>query len=167
MSTPYLGEIRLMAFGFAPDPPHWAQCNGQFLPINQNQPLFALLGTVYGGDGRTTFALPDLRGRVPVHQFGDWPIGTRLGEELHTVTQSEMPQHIHPANASTQNANSSDAENNVLGAATNFYGPATQLSTLHPATVPNAGGGQAHENRSPFTTLSWCIALQGIFPSQT
>ena len=118
MAEPFLGELRLMSFIFPPK--NWALCNGQQLAINQNQALFSLLGTMYGGNGQTTFALPDLRGRVPIHQFGDWTIGTRLGEESHTLIQSEMPQHLHPANASTQNANSPDPQNNVLAAATNL-----------------------------------------------
>jgi microcystin-dependent protein len=163
MSDYYLGEIRLMAFNFAPK--FWVPCNGQTMSIAQNQALFALLGTTYGGDGRTTFALPDLRGRTPMH-FGDgWQQGQAPGQESHTLTSQEMPAHLHPVVASNQNANSPDAQGHVLAAATNFYRQPDHPSTLHPGTLPNVGGSQAHTNLSPYTTLNWCIATQGIFPT--
>ncbi len=164
MAEPFLSEIRIMSFSFAPK--GWALCNGQFLPINQNQALFALLGTTFGGDGRVNFALPDLRGRTPVHRDqGGYVQGMRLGEEVHTVTQAEMPQHAHVAFASANQAN--QAAPGILAAGGNEYRPASDLTTLHPASIANVGGSQPHENRPPFTVVSWCIALVGVFPSQS
>ena len=164
MSEPFLGELRLMAIDFAPK--GWAPCNGQLLPINQNQALFALLGTMYGGNGQTTFALPDLRGRVPVHRGtqGGLPQGSSGGSDAHTLTVSELPTHTHVASASPQPGNQPVPA--TLAAANNAYGPPTDLTTLTPQTITNVGGSQAHENRQPYLTLNWCIALQGIFPSQ-
>jgi microcystin-dependent protein len=167
MSEPFLGELRLASFNFAPK--GWAACNGQFLPINQNQALFALLGTMYGGNGQTTFALPDLRGRVPIHRGASNNQGTAAGQEFHTVTSSEMPQHLHFFNASTVDAdrnNAIAAPKGVFGAFNNGYRAATNLTTLLPGTVSSVGGSQPHENRQPFLVLNWVIALQGIFPSQ-
>jgi microcystin-dependent protein len=160
MSEPFLAELRLMSFDFPPK--GWAACNGQLLPINQNQALFSLLGTMYGGNGQTTFALPDLRGRVPVHR-GTLTQGTRAGAEAHTLNVSELPAHTHVASASPQPGNQPVPA--TLAAANNAYGPPTDLTTLTPQTVTNIGGSQAHENRQPYLTLNWCIALQGIFPS--
>ena len=163
MSEPFLGELKLMSFNFPPK--GWALCNGQFLPINQNQALFALLGTMYGGNGQTTFALPDLRGRVPVHVGGGFSSqGQSLGQEAHTVTTSELPAHTHTVSASSQSGNQADPK--ILAAIANAYADPTDLTTLNPATVTNVGGSQAHENRQPYLVLSWCIALQGIFPSR-
>jgi len=171
MSEPFLSEIRIMSFSFAPK--GWAMCNGQLLPINQNQALFALLGTTYGGDGRVNFALPDLRGRTPMHEGNGHTLGERGGEQAHTLTQSEMPQHIHGLNANSANANGFEPLNNVLakGAASNgnpinVYTAPSQLTAMLPTAVTNTGGSQAHLNMQPFLTLSFCIALQGIFPSQ-
>jgi microcystin-dependent protein len=163
MGTPYLGEIKIMSFGFAPQ--SWAMCNGQFLPINQNQALFSLLGTMYGGNGQTTFALPDLRGQVPIH-FGKNTLGSKGGEPAHTLSISEMPQHTHFLSGASDNADQPTVPNNLLGSAAGLYGPPNNLTTLIPATVTNVGGSQAHENRQPFLTLNFCIALQGIFPSR-
>ncbi len=163
MSEPFLGELRLMSYTFAPR--GWAPCNGQLLPINQNQALFALLGTTYGGNGQTTFALPDLRGRTPIHREPNGVAqGQRVGEEAHVLTVSEMPAHVHQAQASSSNANQPNPS--ILAAANNVYAPPGDFTTLHPQTIAQAGGSQAHENRHPFLTLNWCIALQGIFPSQ-
>lgn len=164
MSEPFLAELRLMSFDFPPK--GWAACNGQLLPINQNQALFSLLGTTYGGDGRVNFALPDLRGRVPVHRGtqGGLTQGTSGGEDVHTLTLSELPTHTHVAFASPQPANRPDPM--TLAAANNAYGPPADPTTLTPQTITNGGGSQAHENRQPYLTLNWCIALQGIFPSQ-
>jgi microcystin-dependent protein len=164
MSEPFLSEIRIMSFGFAPK--GWAMCNGQLLPINQNQALFALLGTNYGGNGQTNFALPDLRSRVPIHMGSGHTLGERGGEQAHTITQSEMPQHTHIVNA-----NSAVGQNNppgaVLGTAgTNMYGPPSSLQAMGPNMVLNVGGSQAHLNMQPFLVLTFCIALQGIFPSR-
>lgn len=166
MSEPFLSEIRIMSFGFAPQ--GWAMCNGQFLPINQNQALFSLLGTTYGGNGQTTFALPDLRGKTPIHTGGQ--IGATLGQvggqSFHTVILSELPTHTHFAQASSNNADNVIPTDNVFGVVAGLYGPPTSLTTLQPATVTNVGGSQPHENRQPFTVLNFCIALQGIFPSR-
>lgn len=162
MSEPFLGELRLFAFGFAPK--GWAMCNGQLLPISQNQALFSLLGTMYGGNGQTNYALPDLRGRVPMHMGGGFNQGQAAGQESHAVTIQEMPAHNHLVNASTANGNAADPT--MLAQLSNGYGAPASLTTLHPATVANTGASQAHENRQPLLVLNWCIALQGIFPSR-
>ena len=163
MSTPYLSEIKIMSFNFAPK--GWALCDGQLLPINQNQALFSLLGTTYGGDGRTTFALPDLRGLTPNHVGAGFTLGQRGGESAHTLTIAELPVHVHTASGSSVASDSFAPTNNYLGAANNFYAPAADLTSLVPGTLANTGGGQPHENMSPYLVLSFCIALQGIFPS--
>jgi microcystin-dependent protein len=164
MSEPFLGEIRLMAFAQAPK--SWAQCNGQFLPINQNQALFSLLGTMYGGNGQTTFALPDLRGRCAMHFGAGFTQGQVGGEEAHTLSINEMPAHTHFFSASTLDADQPIATNNMLGAFNNGYTAAASLTTISPSTIANVGGSQAHENMSPYLTVSFCIALIGIFPSR-
>ncbi len=165
MSEPFLAEIKIVSFVYAPK--GWALCNGQFLPINQNQALFSLLGTMYGGNGQTTFALPDFRGRVPIHQGSGFIVGQRGGQEFHTVTVSEMPAHSHPLQASKTGAAAAALTGNMLAQASGgIYGNAASLTTLHPSTVSNIGGSQAHENRQPYTVLSLIIALQGIYPSQ-
>ena len=165
MSEPFLSEIKIMSFVFAPK--GWALCNGQLLPINQNQALFSLLGTVYGGDGRVNFALPDLRGRVPIHMGGGHTLGEKGGEQAHTVTISEMPQHLHFAQGSAKAADVGSPANNVLlGIINNTYGAPTNLVAMSPGEIGNVGGSQAHNNMQPYLTLSFCIALQGIFPSQ-
>lgn len=163
MAEPFLSEIRIMSFGFAPK--GWAMCNGQLLPINQNQALFSLLGTTYGGDGRVNFALPDLRARTPIHEGSGHTLGEKAGEQAVTLTLAQMPQHTHFAQVSPTNANSPIAANNVLAAANNLYSQATNLTALDPSTITSAGGSQAHLNMQPFLTLTFCIALQGIFPS--
>ena len=163
MAEPFLSEIRIMSFTFAPK--GWALCNGQLLPINQNQALFSLLGTTYGGDGRVNFALPDLRGRVPISFGAGHTLGERGGEQAHTLTLNEMPTHIHTFGASQGNANTPVPLNNMFGSSNNFYAAPANLTSINPATVTNVGGSQAHLNMQPFLTLSFCIALQGIFPS--
>jgi microcystin-dependent protein len=163
MAEPFLSEIRIMSFVFAPK--GWALCNGQLLPINQNQALFSLLGTTFGGDGRVNFALPDLRARAPIHVGSGHTLGERGGEQAHTLTSSEMPMHFHFLQGSTTNGDSPNANNTVLAAALNLYGPPNNLTTLDPSSVTKVGGSQAHLNMQPFLTLSFCIALQGIFPS--
>ena len=165
MATPFLGEIKICSFNFAPK--GWAFCNGQLLPINQNQALFSLLGTTYGGDGRTTFGLPDLQSRAPLHVGSGHTLGERGGEQAHTLSISELPTHTHVANASTANGNVAFASNNILAAAGNLYTGSTNLVAISPSSIANVGGSQAHLNMQPFLVLNFCIALQGIFPSQT
>jgi microcystin-dependent protein len=163
MAEPFLSEIRTMSFNFAPK--GWALCNGQRLPINQNQALFSLLGTTFGGDGRTNFALPDLRGDTPIHVGAGFTLGQSGGEQAHTVTPAEMPTHTHVLNGSSANADVVSPGGNVLAVTSQSYGPAGQLTTLDPSTGSTVGGSQAHLNMQPYLTLSFCIALQGIFPS--
>ena len=166
MAEPFLSEIRIMSFNFAPK--GWAFCDGQLLPINQNQALFSLLGTTYGGDGRVNFGLPDLRGRVSLHMGNGHTLGERGGEQAHTLSISEIPTHTHTLQASATPGNTPISTNDVLSSAQGqLYGPAANLTSLSPGTVTNVGGSQAHLNMQPFLTLSFCIALQGIFPSQT
>jgi microcystin-dependent protein len=164
MSEPFLSEIRLMSFNFAPK--GWAMCNGQLLPINQNQALFALLGTTYGGDGRVNFALPDLRGRVPIHMGNAHTLGERAGEQAHTLTLAEMPGHFHALNGTSAAADSNDPTGHYLGLVNNAYASAQNLVALAASEIGNAGGSQAHTNMQPYLSLTFCIALQGIFPSQ-
>jgi len=153
-----------MSFGFAPR--GWALCDGQLLPINQNQALFSLLGTTFGGNGQTNFALPDLRARTPIHVGGGHTLGERGGEQAHTLSIAELPTHTHVANASSSVGNAVIPTGAVLGSPLNLsYRPPDSLTTLHPSTVTNIGGSQAHLNMQPFLVLNFCIALQGIFPS--
>jgi microcystin-dependent protein len=165
MAEPFLSEIRLMSFVFAPR--GWALCNGQLLPINQNQALFSLLGTTFGGDGRVNFALPDLRGRVPIHVGSGHTLGERGGEQAHTLSIAELPAHTHILNASSDNGTQTQANSVLAKTGANTYGPATNLTPMSTGIVTNVGGSQAHLNMQPFLTLSFCIALQGIFPSPT
>jgi microcystin-dependent protein len=167
MGTPFMSEMRIMSFNFAPK--GWAECNGQFLPINQNQALFSLLGTMYGGNGQTTFALPDLRGRAPIHIGSGFTEGQAGGQEAHTLTISEMPQHLHPlqANLLPNPADLAPPSPNLLGSLTTpIYKAASSLTTLLPATISNVGGSQPHPNMQPYLVLNICMALQGVFPSQ-
>jgi microcystin-dependent protein len=167
MAEPFLSEIRIMSFGFPPK--GWAFCNGQLLPINQNQALFSLLGTTYGGDGRVNFALPNLQTRTPIHMGAGYTLGQLGGEPAHTLSQGEMTQHFHNANAvSTAGSTNLPAGNVVANSApNNNFGPAQSLNALNPTTVTSVGGSQAHLNMQPYLVLNFCIALQGIFPSQT
>jgi len=165
MAEPFLAEIRIMSFVFAPK--GWALCNGQLLPINQNQALFSLLGTTFGGDGRVNFALPDLRGRTPIEVGSGHTLGERGGEQSHTISISELPTHTHVAQGSNNNGDSVIPTDTVFGVIAGLYGPAANLTSVQPATVTNVGGSQAHLNMQPFLTLNFCIALQGIFPSPT
>ena len=164
MSEPFLAEVRIFGFNFPPR--GWAQCDGQILPINQNQSLFSLLGTIYGGDGRTTFALPDLRGRVPIHEGNGHSLGQRSGEESPALTVNQIPQHTHSARGSSDAGTAPIPAGNVLAssAPSEFYHGASNLVDLRAGTIANAGGGQGHNNMQPFTAVNFCIALQGQFP---
>jgi microcystin-dependent protein len=164
MAEPFLSEIRIMSFVFAPK--GWALCNGQLMPINQNQALFSLLGTTFGGDGRVNFALPDLRGRTPIHVGSGHTLGERGGEQAHTLSIAELPQHTHVLSATSNGGTTNVPTGNVLGKTLGLtYSSPTQLVAMNAGSVSNVGGSQAHLNMQPFLTLNFCIALQGIFPS--
>ncbi|MGA7733093.1 MAG: tail fiber protein [Chloroflexia bacterium] len=167
MGTPYLSEVRIMSFNFAPK--GWAMCNGQFLPINQNQALFSLLGTMYGGNGQTTFALPNLQGRVPIHMGAGYIEGQAGGEMVHTIKTGEMPTHNHVLSASSSQGDNPNSTGAVLGSPLNLsYRPLPDnaLVAMSPASIGSVGGGQPHDNMQPFLVLNFCIALQGAFPSR-
>lgn len=168
MATPFIGEIR--PFGFSFPPKGWAACNGQLLAINQNQALFSILGTQYGGNGQTTFALPDLRGRMPVHTGNSIVIGEAGGAEAVTLGTSQMPGHGHSVMASANVENATSPSGNVLGAKSRLgppaYAAANNLTPLAPGAVSLAGQSQAHDNTQPSLVLNFCIALFGVFPSR-
>lgn len=167
MAEPFLSEIRMMSFSFAPR--GWAMCSGQLLPINQNQALFSLLGTTFGGNGQVTFALPDNRGRTPIHVGGGHTLGERGGEAAHTLSISALPTHIHTLQASSVGVSTNVPSGSTPWgntSPTNVYnGAGANLSAMNAASITNAGGSQAHLNMQPFLTITFCIALQGIFPS--
>jgi len=171
MSEPFLGCISVFGFNFPPR--GWAQCNGQILPINQNQSLFSLLGTIYGGDGRTTFALPDMRGRAPMHAgngagLTSRALGQKLGTETVTLTEAQIPPHSHAANASTVDSSTPLPKANLAAptvTAFNVYGDADNL-TAGAAGQVGTVGGSGHDDMQPYTTLNFCIALTGLFPSR-
>ena len=168
MSEPFLSEIKLFGFNFAPA--GWAFCDGQLLPVNQNQSLFALLGATYGGDGRTTFALPDLRGRTPLHKSTSHAQGQRAGEENVSLTETQIPTHSHDAKATSAPVSSNDPSGKLLGETVpgpftvSPYGDLTNAVDLIPSALGNTGIGQGHNNMQPFQVLNFCIALQGTFP---
>lgn len=172
MAEPFLGCISIFGFNFAPR--GWAQCSGQLLPINQNQSLFSLLGTTYGGDGRTTFALPDMRGRAPMHAgngTGLTPrtLGNALGAESVTLTEAQIPPHNHSANPSDTDATLPTPQSNLPAptvAAFNVYGDAANLTPGAAGQIGQSGGG-AHNNMQPYLALNFCIALQGLFPPRS
>lgn len=163
MAEPFLSEIRMFSFGFPPS--GWAFCNGQTLPIKQNQALFRLLGIKYGGDGETTFALPDLRGSTPIHFGGGFPLAHKGGEVSHTLVPQEIPPHSHRLAASSLDGNEVAPAGAVLAAVNNVYGPAGNPTRLPPASVAETGGLQPHENMQPYVAVNFCIALRGTFPS--
>ncbi|MFN0317387.1 MAG: phage tail protein [Burkholderiales bacterium] len=173
MADPFIGQIQAFGFNFAPR--GWAQCNGQLLPIAQNQALFALLGTFYGGNGQTTFGLPDLRGRSPIHvgqgpTLSNYTLGEQGGQESVTLTPQQMPQHTHTARALAGNGNSKVAAGNVwakdAGVSSATYSSVAPDSSMSAQAIASTGGSQPHENRPPYLVINWCIALEGIFPSR-
>ncbi len=168
MSEPFLAEIMIVGFNFAPR--GWAFCDGQILPINQNQSLYSLLGTTYGGDGRTSFALPDLRGRTPIHVgSSNGPShnqGQKGGEETRALSVQEIPNHDHALKATGANGDIPVPESSMLGAYANGYRDGTDLTDIAGSTVANAGGGQGHQNMQPFLALNFCVAITGLFPSR-
>ncbi len=166
MAEPFLSEIRIMSFGFPPK--GWALCDGQLLPINQNQALFSLLGTTYGGDGRVNFGLPDLRSRTPIHMGSGHTLGERAGEQAHTLSVAEIPIHTHVLNGSSTTGTLIIAAGNLPGSSPSLmYQQPQNLAAMSPNAISNTGGSQAHLNMQPFLVLNFTIALQGIFPSQT
>jgi microcystin-dependent protein len=166
MAEPFLAEVRMMGFDFAPR--GWAFCDGQILPINQNQSLYSLLGTTYGGDGRTSFALPDLRGRTPIHVGDGFVEGQKDGEETHTLGTNEIPAHRHSAHAISGPGTTPIPQGSYLAdLPAGYTAPHSNLISLRSNTVAHAGGSQAHQNMQPYLTVSFCIAIQGLFPSRT
>jgi len=166
MATPYLGEIKIVSFNFPPK--GWALCNGQLLPINQNQALFSILGTTYGGDGSVNFALPNLQGRSPLHRGAAFTLGQLGGEQTHLLSVTETPSHTHLVGVSSASANASSPAVAIEASAvtTNFAPPGT-AAALDPRAFAGAGGGQPHDNMSPYLVVNFVIALQGIFPTHS
>lgn len=164
MAEPFIGEVRAFPFGFAPQ--GWAQCNGQLLQIAQNQALFSILGTTYGGNGTTTFALPDLQGRVPIHTSATHNLGQVGGEETHTLTLNEIPQHTHQATGGSD-ATVNSAAGKTWGTSPNVTPYNTSANAAMSSTaISTAGGSQGHENRQPYTVVNYCIATNGIYPTR-
>ena len=167
MSDPFVAEIRMFPFNFSPK--GWAMCNGQLLPISQNTALFSLLGTFYGGNGQSTFALPDLQDSVAVHQgqgsgLSDRFLGEQSGSETVTLLESEIPVHSHSYSQSVRPSDNLDPEALALGTGNNIYAPAAGALTAAPEALAPAGGDQPHNNMMPYLTVNFCIAMQGIFP---
>jgi microcystin-dependent protein len=171
VSEPFLGEIRMFGFSFAPD--GWALCNGQLLPISQNTALFSLLGTTYGGDGTTTFALPDLQSRVPVHQGQGAGLSSRVqgqagGTETVTLAATQMPEHTHPVKASSSAAASGIPEGRAMArSSSHIYHDPDASTVMNAKMLGDAGGSEPHGNIQPYLVLNFCISLTGIFPSQS
>ncbi|WP_395446290.1 phage tail protein (plasmid) [Aminobacter sp. UC22_36] len=167
MAQPYVGEVRMFAGNFAPA--GWMFCEGQLLPISENETLFQLIGTTYGGDGESTFALPDLRGRVPLHQGNGFILAETGGAEEINLTENQIPAHSHPLLASTDPTNTLNFKNNVIGTpltATPFFA-ATPTLALSPDAITSVGGSQPHTNFQPYLCINFIISLFGIFPSPT
>ena len=165
MSQPFMSEIKIVSFNFPPK--GWAECNGQFLPINQNQALFSLLGTTYGGNGQTTFALPNLRGQVPIHEGNGFTLGQAGGSESVTINAQTMPAHNHTLSGTNNAAAGDDATNSIYAqAGGNTYAAYSSPTPMGAQAIGNTGGSQPHTNLMPFLVLNFIIALQGIFPSQ-
>lgn len=168
MAQPYVGEIRMFAGNFAPA--GWMFCEGQLLPISENETLFNLIGTTYGGDGQSTFALPDLRGRIPVHQGNGFILAETGGAEEITLTVNQIPAHSHPALASTSLGNQSDPANNVVAQTTGSFSPyieAVPNANMNPLVISSVGGSQPHTNFQPYLCVDFIISLFGIFPTPT
>lgn len=165
MSTPFLSEIKIWSCNYAPK--GWAFCDGALLSIQQNAALFSLLGTNYGGDGIRTFGLPNLQGRVPMHVGQGFALAGSGGEQAHTLTVAEIPGHNHPAYGTSTAGSSPIPDGNLLGAADGVYTPSANTTTLQPATIASNVGGQPHSNLQPYLALNFCIALQGVFPTQS
>ena len=170
MSEPFIAEIRIFAGNFAPR--GWAFCNGQLLPVSQNTALFSLIGTTYGGDGRTTTALPNLEGRAPMHP-GRGPgltakrLGERGGVETVTLTEAQMPNHNHSLNGTRESGDNLNPGGNYLCRGTAMYLPPANLGSMAPQTLPNTGGSQAHNNMQPYLAINYIIALVGLYPSRS
>jgi microcystin-dependent protein len=167
MAQPYVGEIRMFAGNFAPA--GWMFCDGQLLPISENETLFQLIGTTYGGDGESTFALPDLRGRIPIHQGNNFTMAEAGGAETITLTVQQIPAHGHPLLAANSVANSPNPNDNVLGesSAISLYQSGNAAAAMAPQSISSVGGSQPHTNFQPYLCVNFIISLFGIFPSQT
>jgi microcystin-dependent protein len=165
MSEPFLGEVKIISWNFPPK--GWAYCNGQLLPINQNQALFSILGTTYGGDGRVNFGLPNLQGRTPMHVGNGIVLGQTGGETAHTLNISELAAHTHVPKGSSTQATLTSPAGNLWGSDASSPFNTNSNTSMNPACVLPAGGSQPHENMSPYLVLNFIVALQGIFPSQT
>ena len=169
MAQPYVGEIRMFAGNFAPA--GWAFCDGQLLPISENETLFQLIGTTYGGDGESTFALPDLRGRLPIHQGNGFILAETGGAEEITLTVNQIPSHSHPMLGSLNTANNNSPANQVLASSAVFgvnpYGTDAPITSLHPSSVGPVGGSQPHTNFQPYLCVDFIISLFGIVPAPT
>ena len=166
MSEPFLGEIRIFGFNFAPQ--GWAMCDGQLLPTKQNQSLYSLLGTTYGGDGQNTFALPDLRGRTPIHKSDDINMGQHGGDETVTLNLETMPTHTHTVQASEAVADTTKPAGAIFAttSSSEIYNQPANPNALRPDSLTPVGHDQPHNNMQPFQVLNFCIALQGSYPTR-